>query len=159
MEALVDSLGSPINYFDSRQRPWFKNAVIGKIAFTEIYTSKTVGEKVFSMSYPVQVNGQIIGVLGAEIKTAHLSDSTMGMTFGKGGYSFLIDKTGGFIYHPNFTTEENILSVQNGALSELGKNALQGEPTFVEESFNGIKKFICNYTTREWHVLPYDICG
>ena len=149
----VDSVGSPINYLDSRQRPWFKNAVIGKIAFTEIYTSKTVGEKVFSMSYPVQVNGQIIGVLGAEIKTAQLSDSTMGMTFGKGGYSFLIDKTGGFIYHPNFTTEENILSVQNGALSELGKNALQGEPTFVEESFNGIKKFYATTPLENGDVL------
>ena len=149
----VDSIGSPINYLDSRQRPWFKNAVTGKIAFTEIYTSKTVGEKVFSMSYPVQVNGQIIGVLGAEIKTAQLSDSTMGMTFGKGGYSFLIDKTGGFIYHPNFTTEENILSVQNGALSELGKNALQGEPTFVEASFNGIKKFYATTPLENGEVL------
>ena len=149
----VDSIGSPINYLDSRQRPWFKNAVTGKIAFTEIYTSKTVGEKVFSMSYPVQVNGQIIGVLAAEIKTAQLSDSTMGMTFGKGGYSFLIDKTGGFIYHPNFTTEENILSVQNGALSELGKNALQGEPTFVEASFNGIKKFYATTPLENGEVL------
>ena len=105
------------------------------------------------MSYPVQVNGQIIGVLGAEIKTAQLSDSTMGMTFGKGGYSFLIDKTGGFIYHPNFTTEENILSVQNGALSELGKNALQGEPTFVEESFNGIKNFYATTPLENGDVL------
>ena len=138
---LIDALGSPVNLVDSRQRPWFKAVKGDQAAYSEIYISKSVGAEVFTVSYPVKVNGERLGVIGAEIRKSQLSETASQIKYGDNGYAFLIDRSGKFIYHPSFTSADDIFSSQNGAFKEQGKLFLNGVPHFIEAVSDGVDKF------------------
>lgn len=87
--------------FDPTSRPWYKKGVEaqGEIAYSDFYLNTNKEPRV-SIVKAVKVNGQIIGVVAADISLDYLREVVKGVKIGNTGYAFLMERTGKFLYHP-----------------------------------------------------------
>lgn len=89
--------------YDPRQQAWYLQAQdkVG-ISVTAPYLDKVANRQVVSFVLPLRSPlGKLRGVLGAEVQLSALSNYTHDVAAGSEGYSFIIDKNGVFIAHPN----------------------------------------------------------
>ena len=58
-------------------------------------------ELVIALVTPLYVEGEFIGVMGADTILDTLVDNLMSVKVGESGYAFIIDKDGTILVHPN----------------------------------------------------------
>lgn len=129
---------------DARQRPWFQGVTSDQPIYTDVYDSISVGKRVITVAYPLKVNGQKIGVIAGEINLEHLSQIAANVKVAQTGYAAVLSSQGKFLYHPTLQITDNILTVDNGTLSEYGKKFLSGEKQLLQYHFRGDERFVAS---------------
>ncbi|BCX67591.1 methyl-accepting chemotaxis protein [Pseudomonas izuensis] len=88
--------------YDGRTRPWYATGKAGHQAvLTEPYKDSTTGEILISAVARISDAGQLLGVLGGDIRLTAVADAINTLDFGGAGYAFLLSKSGNIISHPN----------------------------------------------------------
>ncbi|MEK3937574.1 methyl-accepting chemotaxis protein [Sporosarcina sp. FSL W7-1349] len=93
--------------FDAVGRSWYIDAKANpsQVVWSDPYIDLTTGEYVITASKAVTQNNEVIGVLGADISLAMMTERVSESEFGFQGYPFLLDKSGNAIVHPSGVTE------------------------------------------------------
>ncbi|MBM7865638.1 hypothetical protein GTO89_02425 [Heliobacterium gestii] len=141
---VIDAKGwIPPKDYDPRKRSWYQlgeKAPSGTIAYTDVYVDAITGKDVISLSVPIRRDNQTIGVIVADLDLAVIKETVSKVVNGETGYAFLLNQKGNFIYHPTLTLEQSILTIENGAMAEAGKNFLSGKSGFGQFFYKNVEK-------------------
>ncbi|WP_338800582.1 methyl-accepting chemotaxis protein [Pseudomonas sp. RSB 5.4] len=88
--------------YDPRARGWYKAANSAQQTIvTEPYIAASSGKLVITVATPVQRQGQIIGVAGADIDLTSVSAIINSLNFGGHGHAFIVSADGKILIHPD----------------------------------------------------------
>jgi methyl-accepting chemotaxis protein len=90
---------------DLTDRSYFQQALNHQVVFADPVVSKATGNLVFAVAAPIEVDGKVVGVMGATIPTARIAEVLAKTQLGKTGEAYLINAAGFFITPSRFTTE------------------------------------------------------
>lgn len=121
--AVVDAKGSA-HYTDDTQldlsdRDYIKEALSGKISFSEVIISRKTGLPVIMVGVPINGEGGITGALIARLNVDFLENYSFTRGYGEHGRAYVMSEEGTFISRPkaekdyNFNLNELILEDEN----------------------------------------------
>ncbi|WNW09774.1 methyl-accepting chemotaxis protein [Pseudomonas sp. DTU_2021_1001937_2_SI_NGA_ILE_001] len=88
--------------YDPRARGWYKAAqTAGKTVVTDPYIASSSGKLVVTVATPVNRQGQLVGVAGADISLEAISKTINSLNFGGHGYAFIVNAEGRVLVHPD----------------------------------------------------------
>jgi methyl-accepting chemotaxis protein len=88
--------------YDPRARGWYKAASgAQQTIVTEPYIAASSGKLVITVATPVQRQGQMIGVAGADIDLSSVSAIINSLNFGGHGHAFIVGADGKILIHPD----------------------------------------------------------
>ncbi len=88
--------------YDPRQRPWYQEAQReNKQIITSSYQDAITQSLLVTIAEPVYKNGQLLGVVGADVLIDQLINDVISLDAGKDTITMLIDSDGTFLAHPN----------------------------------------------------------
>ncbi|WP_417356686.1 methyl-accepting chemotaxis protein [Gallaecimonas pentaromativorans] len=88
--------------YDPRVRAWYKGVMAVRGSFiTEPFVSATNNQYVVTVAEPVWKNGEIIGVVGGNLRLEQLTEHTNALKIPGNGYAVLVDKSDQVIAHPD----------------------------------------------------------
>ncbi len=121
----------------------------GKAVIADATFSTSTGRKIIGLGVPIFADsGEKLGVIVGFIRLEHISDRVTDKKVSQNGYTFMLNKKGELIGHPdtNKLLKENILQDKN--LDEHTKQIFQKmikQQSGVDETFLDGKKVIINY--------------
>ena len=77
----------------------------GKETWMNPYYNQNMGEEIISYIIPIILDGEIFGVIGMDVSTSLLYETTKAVTVYEEGYAFLMDNEGRFVYHPEMESQ------------------------------------------------------
>ncbi len=138
--------------YDPRARGWYKAANgAQQTIVTEPYIAASSGKLVITVATPVQRQGQMIGVAGADIDLSSVSAIINSLNFGGHGRAFIVGADGKILIHP-----DTKLVLKN--LSEAYPNgAPKVSPGMKEVEIDGKRQFISfthvnGVPSADWYV-------
>jgi methyl-accepting chemotaxis protein len=88
--------------YDPRARGWYKAANSAQQTIvTEPYIAASSGKLVITVATPVQRQGQMLGVAGADIDLTSVSAIINSLNFGGHGHAFIVSSEGKILIHPD----------------------------------------------------------
>ena len=157
---LTDSTGKAVmtnesltSQIDVSEREYFKKAVAGETAVSDILVSKMTGNQVVAVAYPIHYENQVIGVLVGTVKFDKLASHAADVQVGKTGYAYMTDMSGKIVYHRNkemVEKEQNILDVKSESLQKHTKKMLAGETGHGFYTYNGVYKYVRFHPAENW---------
>ncbi|WP_130805773.1 methyl-accepting chemotaxis protein [Senegalia massiliensis] len=143
-------------------RDYVKKAFNGETNISDVLISRVTKEPVMMFATPIKNNEEIVGVLIGRSDANILSTITKDMVYGKEGYSFMIDKNGTIIAHPDKEKVLNSinpieLSKQDESLestADLFSNIIKNE-SGIENFYDNGHEFYVAYENIEgtnWHI-------
>ena len=89
--------------YDARSRDWYKGAIAkGGLSFSTPYIAKTVERLSVTISKPVKVDGNVVGVVGTDIYIDEIGDILHNLKDSETSINVLLDLTSeNVIYHPD----------------------------------------------------------
>ena len=138
--------------YDPRARGWYKAANSAQQTIvTEPYIAASSGKLVITVATPVQRQGQMLGVAGADIDLTSVSAIINSLNFGGHGHAFIVSAEGKILIHPD---SKLVLKT----LAEAYPNgAPQVSPGLKEVDFDG-KTQLISFTrvngvpSADWYV-------
>lgn len=128
--------------FDHKTRPWYKNAMAADgMAYTDVYIDAFTNEPVITVSHKIIRDGKTVGVLGIDWNLKEVQQMAAAIKFGNTGSAVVLDNKGQFIYHPTLTLQDNINTIEGGAMQRLAKTFFSGAPATEFHQYRGIDKF------------------
>ncbi|MCU7648661.1 methyl-accepting chemotaxis protein [Pseudomonas piscis] len=123
--------------YDPRSRGWYKAAnTAQQTIVTEPYVAASSGKLVVTVATPVQHQGRMIGVAGADIDLSSISAIINSLNFGGHGHAFIVGADGKILIHP-----DNKLVLKNLA-EAYPDGAPRVSPGLQEVQLNGKTQFI-----------------
>ncbi|MDO4800435.1 MAG: methyl-accepting chemotaxis protein [Bacillota bacterium] len=138
-KSFLDGAGwdAPADY-DPTSRGWYTDAVSsGSIILSKPYRTGSDGTMVFTVAKEIKEKGKRIGVLGIDIAFDSIYEIVNQIQILKTGRAFLVDPTGDFIVHSQYTPEDNLFQVEHSKFYKLEGTLLTGKSEFLEASFDG----------------------
>ncbi|BCV20441.1 methyl-accepting chemotaxis sensory transducer [Moorella sp. Hama-1] len=140
------SLGENI---DVASRSYFQEAMRGNPSVSELIQSKINQKKIINIAIPVKDpdNGSIRGVLAGSFTTDSLMSLIGKVKYGQTGYTYMIDRTGVIIAHPDKTKilQENLTQTESPGLNAVARAMLAGR--------GGLGSYVRN---NESHLAAYE---
>ena len=143
--------------WDPRTRDWYKKAAVSDgVVFSEVYKNAADGAIIMTVSKAVRKNGELLAVIGADIRVDSLTGMLQDVKVGEHGSLFVLGPQSEFIYHKKFHVDDPPLNeMDGGAHKELATKFLSEKPMMLEAEFQGVNKF---YQTvpipaTGWHVV------
>ena len=129
--------------WDPRTRDWYKSAVAadGKTVVSEAYMASSSGKPVITISRAVKKNGEILGVIGANISLDTVADLLKDVKVGETGTLYVLGSSSEYIYHHGHSVEEKMTEVDGGSSKELVKRMMSGKVETIEDQFRGVDRF------------------
>ncbi len=130
--------GLPAGY-DPRRRGWYKSvAEANGLVWSELYVDAGGRGLMVTCSSPVyRDDGEMIGVVAADVTLDTINDRVINTQIGKRGYAFLIDTAGRVVARPGLTegdirwdesfATENLLLDSDGDLKAVVERMVAGE--------------------------------
>ncbi|WP_286883441.1 methyl-accepting chemotaxis protein [Aneurinibacillus sp. UBA3580] len=125
------------------ERPYFKQAMSGLSAISDVMVAKTTGKKIVVFAVPLETKtgerkGILAGVITADYITSVISDVKLGKT----GYAFMTQKDGTIIAHPkkDKILKENVLENPNQDLVSIIKDSQKGQTGAKRYDYEGVRK-------------------
>ncbi|AOR23395.1 methyl-accepting chemotaxis protein [Clostridium taeniosporum] len=89
--------------YNHKIRPWYKSAVDkkGEVIITDVYIDATTGKLVVTLAKAVENEGNVIGVIGADLSLDGLTESISSTVIGQTGYIYIATKEGNMVIHKN----------------------------------------------------------
>lgn len=150
---LTDSSINPDMSIADRQ--YFKDALGGQTAVSDILISKVSNKPVVAIAQPIASNGQTVGVILASVNFSTISDHAAQVKVGKNGYAYMVDRSGLFVYHPTAekVMKDNIKDIQSQELQALTPKMLAGESGNGFYTYNGVYKYVRFVPAGKWIVV------
>ena len=140
--------------FDATTRDWYKNAAQNDgVQISDIYIDDFTKIKVVTLSQAVRSNGELLGVVAADIRFDSIEKKVASFQVGKTGEAFMLDADGRFICHPVLTLDDNIKD--EGPDKE--KTYLSREPIFFEGSYQDVAMFYAVHPVGDtgWNLVLF----
>ncbi|MDX1320700.1 MAG: methyl-accepting chemotaxis protein, partial [Oceanospirillum sp.] len=118
-----------VNGYDPRTRPWYKKAIEEKqMVLIGPYEDRTTKEMTFTIARPLIHNGQITGIIGADLQLKQLFAEITSFESGANSQLFLLNDKGLVIAHQNKDFQLQPVArlypqLNDQALSNLGNSA------------------------------------
>ena len=124
---------------DYSQRDYFQQALTtGDTAYSDVLVSKTTGKLGIMIAQPIKDDdGTLRGMLITGIDLQKLTDQIEQTSIGKTGYTYVVNKEGNVILHPDHSLVENTADVSG--LAPV-KAAITGRSGWAEYEYNQQKK-------------------
>lgn len=150
---------SPDAGYDPRKRPWYEQAKqADALMFSDPYQDMMTNEYAVSIAMPVHnKEGALEGVVAGDLLLSKLTDTVKKINLNGLGYTFMIDKSGMLLAHPeekivNTSAKDN--SELSPLLADMQSNA-SGEKSF---QYNG-EDYLLFYNripSTGWSLLDCD---
>ncbi|MEY3219666.1 MAG: hypothetical protein RIT27_1023 [Pseudomonadota bacterium] len=146
----IDDKGNKLNIaksvpnFDPRKRPWYRNVITAKKrVWYDVYKYSFYDSLGMGLGAPIyNKQGELLGVLAADLALANTSRFLNGLTMGKTGQAFIIEKNGHLIASSHL--QEPLTKLVDGKVERL--SALQSNNTlisyaakYLHQQFNGLQ--------------------
>ena len=137
---------------DRSDRGYFQQAVRGKVYYSDVIISRSQGFPVVTLALPIKETGEVKGVIGASLDLTFLSRLVGNTKPGKGGTSYLVERTGKIIAHPSNEFVDNRKDVSH--LTPV-KEVINGNQGTAEYTFKGTKQLVSYMPIerKDWGVL------
>lgn len=121
---------------DRSDRDYFKSGIQGKSGFSDVLMSKTSNKPIVACYAPIKKDGNIVGVLSANVSLDIFSDIVANALKGFSGQAYIVDNTGKVIAHPDkslvsklssfssLVPVQKVLKKQSGTEEYLNKGTL-----------------------------------
>ena len=133
-------------------REYFQQAVTGKLYYSDVIISRSQGFPIVVLAMPIIETGEVKGVIGASLDLSFLSQLVSDTKPGEGGTSYLVERNGKIIAHPNNKFVDNRKSVSH--LMPV-KKVVNGKQGTAKYTFAGEQQLV-SYTPiekKDWGVL------
>ncbi len=109
---LIDSMEDPTDTYDPTVRPWYEGAVANtdQAVWTEPYVFFTSQQLGITAARSIVRNGEVVGVVGADIELGELSTFLAELDVEESGGTILVDRSGTVVAHP----DTDLLQVPDG---------------------------------------------
>lgn len=156
---IVSSDGTDIT-LDISDREYFKTAISGIDAVSDVLLSKATNNPVVIVASPLRFGNSVVGVLIASVKFSALTEHVEKIKVGTSGYAYMINKDGLIINHP---VKEKILTedaskTDNADLKSYIQSMEKGESGTGFYTYEGVKKFVAYAPVGKWAIAvtaPY----
>lgn len=115
-----------------------------KGVWTDPYTDVQLKMKLITYSAPIVADGEIIGVVGMDIKFFSFEELVKQIKLYDTGYASLVNANYDFIVDKNFTQEDNLSTVNGGELAGLAQDISEKQTGVREMNVDG-KKMMLGY--------------
>ena len=105
----------------------------GKETWINPYYNKNMGEEIISYVVPIILDTRVIGVVGMDISTSLLYETTKNVEVYDTGYAFLMDDEGNFVYHPEMTANVITEEFNNQHKNIFDKSVSSAQKQSVEK--------------------------
>ena len=146
----------PDTGFDPTSRGWYQGAIGQNASYvSDPYINAIDNSIVVAISHELKYNDQSAGVLGADISMKDFEALIKGIKLEETGKAYLMNKNGSFIIHDEYTLNDNMASVKNGALSAVASKLAANQPEFLAHKDSGVNRFyaICPVKNTDWTVV------
>ncbi|WP_046215819.1 methyl-accepting chemotaxis protein [Paenibacillus wulumuqiensis] len=136
--ALVDGSGwIPDAGYDSRQRPWYINGLAAnKLSVNDPYLDISTNKYSVPITMPLKdENGKVAAILGEDIYLSTITEYINSIKT-PGGFSFLLDRNGNVLAHPNTDFVNKLLSEQ-ADYRNIASSLTTNNSGLVSYSYNG----------------------
>ncbi len=131
---------------DPRTRPWYLDAkASGRLAITAPYISSSLKKQVVTIAEPVMVDGQLHGVVAANLTIEQLTDAVLQLKVPGNGYGIMVHKNGLIISHPDKALNEKQTTVITPDFTPNWLSQTSGSSALSEHTLEGAIKLV--YTT------------
>lgn len=137
---------------DRSDREYFQQAIIGKLYYSDVIISRSQGFPIVVLAMPITETGEVKGVIGASLDLSFLSQLVSDTKPGEGGTSYLVERNGKIIAHPNDKFVDNRKDV---SYLRPVKKVINGKQGTAEYTFAGEQQLV-SYTPiekKDWGVL------
>jgi len=145
--------------YDPRIRPWYLGAIeTGRLGWSETYTDAATGELMVTCFKPVNdQQGQLVGVVGADVSIQTIYDSILGADIGESGYAFLINEDSYVIARPGMSPgdeTERLLESDNPDLRAIAAEMTAGNAGIAKCCFEDGERYVAYapVTTPNWSI-------
>ena len=108
--------------YDPTMRGWYQAAEsAGNTVVTDPYMDVLIGGMCITIATPVYVNGELVGVVGADFTLDTITDIVNSIPYEDGEYGFLVDSSSNFVIHENsdYLPGEDTATAVSGVMPEL----------------------------------------
>lgn len=111
---------------------------------TGVVLAENTGKPEMRVVIPVRAAGEFAGAVALNLDWSVIWDVLSSKTYGKTGYSSVVNQAGIIVSHPKYglTDGINLTDSRYGALAELLKKGLSGEKGTGAYEFEGVAKFM-----------------
>lgn len=139
--------------YDPRVRPWYKQAVsAGSPIITTAYSDAITGAMLVTLAEPVRRNGELIGVVGADVLIDQLIRDVTQLKVGKNANAMLLGDDGTFLAHKD---KARLLKPYRSLSPELNENRVRqalAQQSLVELPVDGVDKlfYFASVPNTDW---------
>lgn len=123
-------------------RNYFQEAIrTGRVSYSQPMVSRITGATTVVIAQPINVNGRVVGVLGATLLLDYLQTLIQEMNISGYGHGWIVDAIGNTVAHPNsqFLGNQDVFR-GNPELSSLADEMLKGSSGMGFYELNGVGK-------------------
>ena len=137
---------------DLSDRDYMKKALSGSEAISEVLTSRFTGNPAIFIAYPLKEGDKIVGTLVGSIKFDSISSYAAMIKVGQNGYSYMIDKNGLIVYHPDSSKilKENASDKANDEFKILINEMKEGKTSEGFYTYGNVKKYVAFQPVDNW---------
>ena len=139
----------PDKDYDPTTRDWYKNAIEkNEIIISPPYINSMDNKTVITISKKIERNGQDIGVLGNDISMEELEKLIKDIKVKNTGQAYLLDEQGNFMIHQNYTSKDNIKTVDDKSMQSLSDKIFNQKNEVFENKTKGVDKIYAIYNVK-----------
>ncbi len=132
-----------VNNYDPRSRPWYKQAMADqKMVLIGPYKDRTSQEMMFTIARPLQNNGKITGIIGADLQLKDLFKEITSFESGANSQLFLINNKGTVIAHQQSSAQLQPISQLYATIDPAQVNTLASANQLIEVDTSGGTKLV-----------------
>ncbi len=149
---LASSNVNDIGVLNIKDRNYFKEALQGKLALSQVLKSKTDGSPILVIAAPVVEKEHVAGVFYVVISMQNFNSRFIdSIQIGKTGYAFIVNKEGLVIAHPN----KNDIMNRNITDFSFGRDILATDDGILHYQVNDIDKVsvVQTFTEMGWKLI------
>ncbi|WP_407429485.1 methyl-accepting chemotaxis protein [Treponema sp.] len=136
-----ENIKAPAGY-NPTKTAWYKGAVDygGEMFYSDVAFNELTQAVVVTISRAIfKDSGSLVGVVAFDFPIDDLQNFVGEIRNDELDQAFILSPEGNFFMHGTYTPDDNILSVDNGAYSEVGEKMLMSTDDFVVGKVNDIK--------------------
>lgn len=150
---------APIEFYDNDYdyKAWYYQPILqNKAIWSKPYLS-TLGLPLTFVSYtkPLYKDGILIGVIGTDFIFDDMKSEIESFKIFENGYGILLDESGNFIIHPEFTDKQNLNEINNGKYKDLFDKISHDDSSILEYTWIDGEKKILSHTRliNNWTII------